>query len=803
MSTSDDSQESFEADQSIISTGSDTQKWILIQEKTFFRWANMKLEGGEYDKIDSLDDLISGISLLNLINVLTQQKITPVYVKPKTKFQQIENLTRALDFIRNHEKLHLYNIGPEDIIDGNIKLILGLLWTLILKYSLQDGSKTDEKADDSSGKKEILLRWAQIATAEHKDEVKIQNFTTSWTDGLAFAALLDKYRPDLINYDKAKSDFPNATDLTEEVIKQAETAGINRLIDAEDFVNTKPDEKSIMAYVSIWYEKFHVGEILKLTDHNVKELEKRKSQMDLTKQIADLAQEKEDKNEIKTAKDVLRVRLETFIAVVGNIVAMKNRLLARMESLIVKMANWMAQLSFTSDEFRNLEDVLRFRTLIIRYRTSEKMKIFKELNLLISEKLKLNMCLRDYKLQTFEEPQEKSIKKAEKLMKQLNSFEIEAQKFVHEYIESHTDQMRTTFHKNASSIQLGLNLIESELSEPHTNTQEQLNCLTEVMNDLKSLELMTQRLDTYEGKIKSFFARIDKSYDSIDSDLKISKFKAKTTFFHDMVVDRLQFIDREIQKKEKVLRILKKPHAMKENVPPTLKQKTILKGQAVGDKKQNAEGEEADPKEMDGLALERYVFNKFDRGNKTYLNKAEFKEAFGYLYPKMGDSQLGELFEIIYDSSHEILRGVRFDDFAKVLRSTGYKGEEDDNEEEPSDDESELSSSNAPNSVKDEELVNMAGQFYLKTFEESSSYKEYITITDLKKLNLDERLRSRINEIFVRTGEEEESSDSKYNYPEFFKRPENSMLYEDSNSASSPDTNPVDLDNILSELHDA
>ncbi|KAF6005918.1 hypothetical protein HII12_005495, partial [Brettanomyces bruxellensis] len=739
MSTSDDSQESFEADQSIISTGSDTQKWILIQEKTFFRWANMKLEGGEYDKIDSMDDLISGISLLNLINVLTQQKITPVYVKPKTKFQQIENLTRALDFIRNHEKLHLYNIGPEDIIDGNIKLILGLLWTLILKYSLQDGSKTDEKADDSSGKKEILLRWAQIATAEHKDEVKIQNFTTSWTDGLAFAALLDKYRPDLINYNKAKSDFPNAKDLTEEVIKQAETAGINRLIDAEDFVNTKPDEK-----------KFHVGEILKLTDHNVKELEKRKSQMDLTKQIADLAQEKEDKNEIKTAKDVLRVRLETFIAVVGNIVAMKNRLLARMESLIVKMANWMAQLSFTSDEFRNLEDVLRFRTLIIRYRTSEKMKIFKELNLLISEKLKLNMCLRDYKLQT--------IKKAEKLMKQLNSFEIEAQKFVHEYIESHTDQMRTTFHKNASSIQLGLNLIESELSEPHTNTQEQLNCLTEVMNDLKSLELMTQRLDTYEGKIKSFFARIDKSYDSIDSDLKISKFKAKTTFFHDMVVDRLQFIDREIQKKEKVLRILKKPHAMKENVPPTLKQKTILKGQAVGDKKQNAEGEEADPKEMDGLALERYVFNKFDRGNKTYLNKAEFKEAFGYLYPKMGILNLEN-----YLKSFTI-QATRF---LEVLRSTGYKGEEDDNEEEPSDDESQLSSLNASNSVKDEELMNMAGQFYLKTFEESSSYKEYITITDLKKLNLDERLRSRINEIFVRTGEEEESSDSKYNYPEF------------------------------------
>jgi len=810
MSISDNSQETSEADKSIVSASSDTQNWIVVQQKTFFRWANMKLEDGKYDKIDSLNDMSIGTPLLNLVNVLSRQKIVPVYMKPKTKFQRIENLTRALDFIRNHEKLHLYNIGPEDIFDGNIKLILGLLWTLILKYSLQDGNKANGESSDNSGKKAVLLRWAQIATAGHGDDVKIQNFTTSWSDGLAFAALLNKYRPDLIDYDEAKSNFSNAKNLIEEVIKQAEVAGISRLIDAEDLVNTKPDEKSVMAYISIWYEKFHVGGILKLTDQNVKELEKRKSQMDLTKQLADSPQTKKDKTdkqqEPKAAigKGLLRIRLETFLAVLGNIAALKDQLLARMEVLIVQMANWMAQLSFTADEFHNLEDVLRFRTLVVRYRTSEKMKLFKELNLLVSEKLKLNMCLRDFKLQPFEEPQEKSITKAEKLMKQLNKFEIEAQTFVNNYLEDHANQMRATFHKNASSIQLGLNLIESELSECHVNTKEQLNCLTEVTNDLKSLELMTQGLDTYEGKVKTFFSRIERPYDSIDSDLIIAKFKMKTTFFHDIVVDRLQFIDREIQKKEKVLRVLKKPYVMKKKLPSVAKQLSNMDGKESNETEDATEVEAMDPKEMNGFALERYIFNKFDKGDKSYLNKAEFREAFGYLYPKMGDSQLDELFEIIYDSSHEILRGVRFDDFIRVLRSTGFKDKENREKDLDDEDKSDSESPKAQGSLKDEDLVNMAGQFYLDTFRESSCYKEYITNSDLKELNLDERLTSRINEIFAEIKEGGSSEDKSYNYPEFFDRPAESMIYQDTNNSSaSTETKPDELDDILSELHDA
>jgi hypothetical protein len=37
------------------------------------------------------------------------------------------------------EKLRLVNIGAEDIYSGNSKLILGFIWTLILRYQIQKG----------------------------------------------------------------------------------------------------------------------------------------------------------------------------------------------------------------------------------------------------------------------------------------------------------------------------------------------------------------------------------------------------------------------------------------------------------------------------------------------------------------------------------------------------------------------------------------------------------------------------------------------------------------------------------------
>jgi hypothetical protein len=61
---------------------------------------------------------------------LTRHKITK---HPKLRMQRLENATAALRLIRE-SGCKLVAIGPEDVVDGSQKLLLGLIWTLILRF---------------------------------------------------------------------------------------------------------------------------------------------------------------------------------------------------------------------------------------------------------------------------------------------------------------------------------------------------------------------------------------------------------------------------------------------------------------------------------------------------------------------------------------------------------------------------------------------------------------------------------------------------------------------------------------------
>ena len=103
----------------------------------------------------------------------------------------------------------------EDVVDGNRKIILGLIWTLILRFTISDINEEGMTA------KEGLLLWCQRKTACY-DEVDVRNFTDSWNDGLAFCALLDIHRPDLIDYDALdKNDHRGNMQLAFDIAKAA------------------------------------------------------------------------------------------------------------------------------------------------------------------------------------------------------------------------------------------------------------------------------------------------------------------------------------------------------------------------------------------------------------------------------------------------------------------------------------------------------------------------------------------------------------------------------------------------------
>lgn len=52
-------------------------------------------------------------------------------------FQKMENVNKALDFIKSRG-VALTNIGAEDIVNKNLKLVLGMLWTIILRFTIAD-----------------------------------------------------------------------------------------------------------------------------------------------------------------------------------------------------------------------------------------------------------------------------------------------------------------------------------------------------------------------------------------------------------------------------------------------------------------------------------------------------------------------------------------------------------------------------------------------------------------------------------------------------------------------------------------
>lgn len=87
------------------------------------------------------------------------------------------------------------------------------------------------------------------------EEVSVTNFQSSWRDGMAFCAIIDRYRPDVLNYDDCDPETP--LENLERAFKTAEEElGIIRIVDPEDVCVPKPDDKAVMTYVSFLRHAF-------------------------------------------------------------------------------------------------------------------------------------------------------------------------------------------------------------------------------------------------------------------------------------------------------------------------------------------------------------------------------------------------------------------------------------------------------------------------------------------------------------------------------------------------------------------
>ncbi|NXL37344.1 SPTB1 protein, partial [Glaucidium brasilianum] len=231
-----------------------------VQKKTFTKWVNSHLARVTCRISDLYMDLRDGRVLIKLLEVLSGE-LLPKPTKGRMRIHCLENVDKALQFLKE-QRVHLENMGSHDIVDGNHRLVLGLIWTIILRFQIQDIIVQTQEGRETRSARDALLLWCQMKTAGYP-HVNITNFTSSWKDGLAFNALIHKHRPELVDFQNLTKS--NARHNLEHAFSVAERhLGITPLLDPEDVFTENPDEKSIITYVVAFYHYFSKMKVLEV-----------------------------------------------------------------------------------------------------------------------------------------------------------------------------------------------------------------------------------------------------------------------------------------------------------------------------------------------------------------------------------------------------------------------------------------------------------------------------------------------------------------------------------------------------------
>ncbi|XP_060687141.1 nesprin-1-like [Hemiscyllium ocellatum] len=249
-----------------------------VQKRTFTKWINSHLAKRNPPIIvnDLFEDIKDGVMLLALLEVLSGQNLPCEQGRKSKRIHWVSNIGTALKFLEGR-RIKLVNINSTDIVDGRPSIVLGLIWTIILYFQIEEltsnlsllsslsgsTSSVDSAANSETGSppskrkvitkfkgsaKKALLKWVHY-TVGKRIGIEVKDFGQSWRSGFAFHSVIHAIRPDLTDLEKVRSRS-NRENLESAFSIAENHLGIPRILDPEDVDVDKPDEKSIMTYVA-------------------------------------------------------------------------------------------------------------------------------------------------------------------------------------------------------------------------------------------------------------------------------------------------------------------------------------------------------------------------------------------------------------------------------------------------------------------------------------------------------------------------------------------------------------------------
>jgi hypothetical protein len=122
----------------IISTPMDTVvDHDMIQKRSFTKWVNSVLKKVSLEVEDLYKDFSDGTKLIALLECLSNEKLPKPNPNAKLRIHKLENVSKALSFLHANQ-VKLENISADNIVDGNPTLVLGLVWTMILRFQVAE-----------------------------------------------------------------------------------------------------------------------------------------------------------------------------------------------------------------------------------------------------------------------------------------------------------------------------------------------------------------------------------------------------------------------------------------------------------------------------------------------------------------------------------------------------------------------------------------------------------------------------------------------------------------------------------------
>ncbi|OCL07310.1 alpha-actinin-2 [Glonium stellatum] len=471
------------------------QQWVKVQQKTFTKWLNSKLKARNVEIQDLIHDLSDGVVLIHLLEILGQESLGRYASRPKLRVQRFENVNKCLDFIKGRG-IQMTNIGAEDVVDGNSKIILGLIWTLILRFTISDINEEGLSA------KEGLLLWCQRKTACY-DEVEVRDFSTSWNDGLAFCALLDIHRPDLIDYDSLdKSDHRGNMQLAFDIASKE--IGIPDLLDVEDVCDVaKPDERSLMTYIAYWFHAF--------------------SQMERVENAGR--------------------RVEKFVQNMQGAWEMQNSFERRMRELLRQIAEQQRQ--WEEAEFLGTyADAKNQASEFTAYKRKNKRAWVAEKSDLVGLLGNIKTKLSTYRLRPYEPPAELSLEALDVAWAGLMQAERERSQIINETIRDIKNALRKNFADKANDFALALNTLSTSISGLEGDVEDQLEHTQQLSKSLQPLDQFLNIIASIDEQCQE--ANIEENdyttytYDELEYELGLvrSSVSKKLAFLENQMVAR-------------------------------------------------------------------------------------------------------------------------------------------------------------------------------------------------------------------------------------------------------------------------